>query len=120
MKPIILAPLIMLVWWFLYASYTTLRRKSVAELALWMSAAFLVVVVCASIANSDPQVPYRYPQATGLFPQVVSCAQESKPKGSGPNWKPTLIVQVEPNRDPGRIRDYRVFGCTLYYYHRHF
>jgi hypothetical protein len=62
----------------------------------------------------------RYPQATGIVPQVVSCVPESKPKDSGPDWKPTLIVQVEPARDPGRVWEYRVLGCTLYYYHAQF
>ena len=62
----------------------------------------------------------RYPQATGIVPQVVSCVPESKPKDSGPDWKPTLVVRVEPAREPGRVREYRVLGCTLYYYHAHF
>src|SRR5215204_6936684 len=37
------------------------------------------------------------------------------------NWQPTLIVTVEPGRDPGQVREYRVLGCRLYYYyHRYF
>jgi hypothetical protein len=36
----------------------------------------------------------RYPQATGIFPQVVSCVQENSPQSaSDPDWKPTLIVK---------------------------
>jgi hypothetical protein len=63
----------------------------------------------------------RYPQATGIFPQVVSCVPEHPPqRHTGPNWQPTLKVTVEPGRDPGRVREYRVLGCRLYYYHRHF
>ena len=62
-----------------------------------------------------------YPQATGIFPQVVSCANQTPdPPTSDPDWQPTLRVEVEPVRDPGRVREYRVLGCRLYYYHRHF
>jgi hypothetical protein len=63
----------------------------------------------------------QYPQATGIFPQVVSCVKQNpNPPTSDRNWKPTLIVTIEPGRDPGRVREYRVLGCRLYYYHRHF
>jgi hypothetical protein len=63
----------------------------------------------------------RYPQATGIFPQVVSCVQENSPQSaSDPHWQPTLRVEVEPVRDPGRVREYRVLGCRFYYYHRYF
>jgi hypothetical protein len=63
----------------------------------------------------------RYPQATGIFPQVVSCVQENSPhSASDPHWQPTLRVKVEPVRDPGRVREYRVLGCRFYYYHRYF
>jgi hypothetical protein len=62
-----------------------------------------------------------YPQATGIFPQVISCVPEHEPeRHTGPNWQPTLRVTVEPVRDPGRVREYRVLGCRLYYYHRYF
>jgi hypothetical protein len=62
-----------------------------------------------------------YPQATGIFPQVVSCVPEHPPqRHTGPDWQPTLKVTVEPGRDPGRVREYRVLGCSLYYYHQHF
>jgi hypothetical protein len=57
----------------------------------------------------------------GIFPQVVSCVPQHEPeRHTGPNWQPTLIVAVEPGRDPGRVREYRVLGCTFYYYHRNF
>jgi hypothetical protein len=63
----------------------------------------------------------RYPQATGIFPQVVSCVRENpNPPTSDRKWQPTLRVKVEPVRDPGRVREYRVLGCRLYYYHRYF
>jgi hypothetical protein len=84
---------------------------------------FIVVlaVVVLIIGVASVLMQPRYPQATGIFPQVVSCVPEHAPqRHSGPNWQPTLIVQVEPGRDPGRVREYRVLGCTLYYYHRHF
>ncbi len=80
----------------------------------------LVVVVFIIWVASVLMQP-RYPQATGIFPQVVSCVQENSPQSaSDPNWKPTLRVEVEPVRDPGRVREYRVLGCRLYYCHRHF
>jgi hypothetical protein len=58
---------------------------------------------------------------TGIFPQVISCANQH-PAGptSNPDWQPPLRVEVEPNRDPGRVREYRAFGCTAYYYFAHF
>jgi hypothetical protein len=77
-------------------------------------AVFAIVVAAALISRP-------YPQATGIFPQVVSCVQQSPPHShSDPDWQPTLIVTVEPMRDPGRVRVYRVLGCRLYYYHRYF
>jgi hypothetical protein len=78
-----------------------------------------VVVLIIGVASVIMQP--RYPQATGIVPQVVSCVPESPPHPhSDPNWQPTLKVTVEPMRDPGRVRVYRVFGCRLYYYHRYF
>jgi hypothetical protein len=78
-----------------------------------------VVVLIIGVASVIMQP--RYPQATGIFPQVVSCVQQSPPHSlSDPNWQPTLRLKVEPVRDPGRVREYRVLGCRLYYYHRHF
>jgi len=49
-----------------------------------------VVVLIIGVASVLMQP--RYPQATGIVPQVVSCVPESKPKDSGPDWKPTLIA----------------------------
>ena len=83
-----------------------------------MIVALAVVVFIIWVASVLMQP--RYPQATGIVPQFVSCVPERKPKDSGPDWKPTLIVRVEPARDPGRVREYRALGCTLYYYHAHF
>jgi hypothetical protein len=78
-----------------------------------------VVVLIIGVASVLMQP--RYPQATGIFPQVVSCVQENPPHShSDPNWQPTLSVKVEPVRDAGRVREYRVLGCRLYYYHRFF
>jgi hypothetical protein len=49
------------------------------------------------------------------------CVRENSPQSaSDPDWQPTLRVEVEPVRDPGRVREYRVLGCRLYYYHRYF
>jgi len=63
----------------------------------------------------------RYPQATGIFPQVVACVPVHEPeRHTGPNWQPTLRIQVEPGRDRGRVREYRVLGGSFYYYHAHF
>ena len=91
MKPLILIALVLIVSWFLFASYTTLRRSSGAELLLWIGAVFATMVVLVSISSSDPKTTGRYPQATGLFPQVVSCVPEHEPlRHTGPNWQPTL------------------------------
>ena len=81
-----------------------------------MLAAVVLIIGVASVLMQP-----RYPQATGIFPQVISCVPEHEPeRHTGPNWQPTLRVKVEPARDPGRVREYRVLGCTLYYYHAHF
>ena len=62
----------------------------------------------------------QYPQATGIFPQAVSCVNEKPdPPTSDRNWKPTVIVAVEPGRDPGQVKEYQVLGCRLYYYHNY-
>ena len=117
-------------------SVNVMSRASVEEgmkrllITIWIRATLAALVVVAVFGvKAAPAIyanatgflsPPPFSQATGIFPQVVSCVQESKPRQSGPNWKRTLIVQVEPNRDPGRVREYRVLGCTLYYYHAHF
>ena len=81
--------------------------------------ALAVVVFIVGVASVLMQP--RYPQATGIVPQVVSCVNQNPDHStSDPNWKPTLRVKVEPVRDPGRVREYRVLGCRLYYYHRYF
>jgi hypothetical protein len=83
-----------------------------------MITVFTVLVVTVLVISAF--IP-QYPQATGVFPQVVSCVKQNpNPPTSDRNWKPTLIVTVEPGRDPGRVREYRVLGCRLYYYHRYF
>jgi hypothetical protein len=65
-----------------------------------------------------------YLQATGVFPQVISCIQENPPQwASDKDWQPTLRVDIEPVRRSeggGRIREYRLLGCRFYYYHGHF
>jgi len=85
---------------------------------------FLVTILAVSLyifgyilISSTPMDP----QNTGIFPQVVSCVPEHPPqRHTRPNWQPTLRVQVEPARDPGRVREYHAFGCTFYYYFRYF
>jgi hypothetical protein len=88
-----------------------------AKIFIVMLAVLVVVMV---FVGTRPQ----YPQATGIFPQVVSCIQESPPQSaSDKDWKPTLRVEVEPVRRSeggGRVREYRVLGCRLYYYHGYF
>ena len=96
---------------------TSCYPRGVSETKIFMVVLAVIVLI---IAVASVLMQPLYPQATGIVPQVVSCAQESKPKNSGANWKPTLIVRVEPARDPGRVREHRVLGCTLYYYHAHF
>ena len=44
----------------------------------------LVAIVVAGILLSRPL----YPQATGNFPQVVSCVQENPDPQSSDNWRP--------------------------------
>jgi hypothetical protein len=90
-----------------------------AKTALAALVMFAVVVTTALLLAWLVRQP-QYPQATGIFPQVVSCVDEKPNADDSRNWKPTLIVSVEPGRDPGRVREYRVLGCRLYYYHRHF
>ena len=61
---------------------------------------FLVTILAVSLyifgyilISSTPMGP----QNTGIFPQVVSCVPEHPPqRHTGPNWQPTLRVQVEP------------------------
>jgi hypothetical protein len=78
----------------------------------------LIIMFLAQIL----QAQMGYPQATGFIPQVISCVPEhpSARHISGHRWQPTLNVEVVPGRDPGRVREYRVFECSLYYYHGHF
>ena len=83
-------------------------------------AAVLVVVAgVLAIVGACAIVTQPYPQASGALPQVVSCVPQNPDYQASANWQPTLRVQVEPGRDPGRVREYRVLGCTLYYYHYH-
>ena len=77
---------------------------------------FTALVITAVLVTLLVRMP-QYPQATGIFPQVVTCVDEKPNADDSRNWKPTLIVTVEPGRDPGRVREYRVLGCRLYYYH---
>jgi hypothetical protein len=89
------------------------------KLFIAMITVFTVLVISVLVISAF--IPRGYPQATGIFPQVVSCVQENSPQSaSDPHWQPTLRVKVEPVRDPGRVREYRVLGCRLYYYHRYF
>jgi hypothetical protein len=78
-------------------------------------AAVLLIMLVASVLTAEPG----YQQATGIIPQVVSCVPQHPPERhmDTKDWQPTLRVKVEPARDPGRVREYRVLGCTLYYYH---
>jgi hypothetical protein len=53
-----------------------------------------LVLIAAAVLLEYP--PPWYPQATGIFPQVVSCVPQHEPKQhTGPNWEPTLKVTVE-------------------------
>jgi hypothetical protein len=83
---------------------------------------FISMMVVGAVILIGAQTLWpEYPQNTGIFPQAVSCNQESKPRdATDPHWQPPLRVEVEPVRDPGRVREYRVFGCTAYYYFAHF
>ena len=82
---------------------------------------FIAVMAVFAVVTAYALTRPQYPQATGIFPQVVSCVNENPdPPTSDPHWQPTLRVKVEPVRDPGRVREYRVLGCRLYYYHRFF
>ena len=81
---------------------------------------FITIITVITVLMISAFIP-QYPQATGIFPQVVSCVnQNPDPPTSDPHWQPALRVKVEPVRDPGRVREYRVLGCRLYYYHRYF
>jgi hypothetical protein len=80
----------------------------------------IIKVVSILVWRTQAQYP-SYTQTTGIFPQVVSCVPQHEPdRHTGPNWEPTLKVMVEPVRDPGRVREYRIFGCSLFYYHQYF
>lgn len=79
----------------------------------------VVVAGMLAIAAAGIFVMQPYSQATGILPQVVSCVPQTPDHQASANWKPTLRVVIEPGRDPGRAREYRVLGCTLYYYHDH-
>jgi len=82
---------------------------------------FIVGVIMTAYAYHQVTSP-RYPQNTGVIPQVVSCVRE-KPEEAKPSWKPTVKVRVEPvrlTRGGGRVKEYHAFGCTFYYYYRYF
>jgi hypothetical protein len=82
---------------------------------------FIAIITAFTVLAISAFIPRITPQTSGIFPQVVSCVNENPdPPTSDPHWQPTLRVKVEPNRDPGRVREYRVLGCRLYYYHRYF
>ncbi len=82
---------------------------------------FIAIITVFTVLAISAFLRPSHPQATGIFPQVVSCVNENPDhRPSDPHWQPTLRVKVEPNRDPGRVREYRVLGCRLYYYHRYF
>ena len=108
------------------ASSTTPRADSRAvteedEVGMSDTKIFIAVMAVFAVVTAYALTRPQYPQATGIFPQVVSCVNENPdPPTSDPHWKPMLRVKVEPVRDPGRVREYRVLGCRLYYYHRHF
>ncbi len=71
----------------------------------------LVVAVLAIVLAAS------YWYANGILPQAMSCVPENTPEGSGPNYKPTLIVQVESGgRKNGHIDELHVLGCNLYFY----
>jgi hypothetical protein len=91
----------------------------VSDIKAFIALLSVLVVVMVFVATRDP-----YPQATGVFPQVVSCVQENpQPPTSDKDWQPTVRVKVDPVRRSeggGRVREYHVLGCTLYYYHGYF
>jgi hypothetical protein len=63
---------------------------------------FIVVlaVVAFIIWVASVLMQPRYPQATRIFPQVVSCVNQNPDHPtSDPRWQPTLRVKVEPVRD---------------------
>jgi len=79
--------------------------------ANWLLITILVLVLVVALMFAR----------TGIVPEVVSCVPQHEPaRHTGPNWQPTLRVNVEPARDQGRVREYRMLGCSLYYYHAHF
>ena len=88
-----------------------------SDIKIFISVLVVGAILVIGAANLMPE----YPQNTGIFPQDISCANQH-PAGptSNPDWQPPLRVEVEPNRDPGRVREYRAFGCTAYYYFAHF
>jgi hypothetical protein len=92
-----------------------LRRLRVLAVPVLIGAILVISVLISRSASLMLALP------VGIFPNVVSCVQENpNPGASDPHWQPTLRVKVEPVRDPGRVREYRVLGCRLYYYHAHF
>jgi len=54
----------------------------------------------------------QYPKATGLFPQVITCLEHK----DNPN-PPAVTVKIKTLRKRGEIKEYRAFGCRIYYYH---
>jgi hypothetical protein len=86
-----------------------------------MRALLLAVAVAILVISAYTFISRATLQRGSIFPQVVSCVNQNSPQSApDPHWPPTLRVKVEPVRDPGRVREYRVLGCTLYYYHAHF
>lgn len=82
---------------------------------------FIAIITVSTVLVISAFIPRITPQTSGIFPQVVSCVNQNPDRPtSDPHWQPTLRVKVEPVRDPGRLREYRVLGCRLYFYHRHF
>jgi hypothetical protein len=92
-----------------------LTDMGISKISLMMISVFAVLVISAFSLLMAPE-------RGAIFPAVVSCVNEKPdPPTSDRNWQPTLRVKVEPVRDPGRVREYRVLGCRLYYYyHIHF
>jgi hypothetical protein len=78
---------------------------------------FIAIITVFTVLVISAFIPRITPQTSGIFPQVVSCVnQNPDDPASDPHWQPTLRVKIESVRDPGRVREYRVLGCRLYYY----
>jgi hypothetical protein len=77
------------------------------------------VFTIATAVGACAIVTQPYQEASGVLPQVVLCARQHPEPPASDNWKPPVRVRIETNRGPGRIREFRVSRCTLYYYHDH-